>query len=79
VKARRLEDIENIDFITSSKIRYTGTPSVYDLEEILQVLQRKYRVDVFFVRHYLKWTMRKAYKDMDLVLKNPWWKPRGLR
>ena len=75
----RLSEIDDIEVIIDTTAREVGTPSVYDLEEQLEALKKRFPVDVWYVRRQLKWLMKKSYKEMGVVQKNPWWSPRGFR
>lgn len=59
--------------------RIQSTPSIYDLDNFLDKLKRKYPIECFATRRYLKWLMKKCHKELGVEMHNPYWKPRRSR
>lgn len=55
--------------------RMADTPSVYDIEALLNKLTPRYRVEVWHIRHYMKWFFRMCYKQWGIEMRNPYWMP----
>ncbi len=77
MKKMKLSDVEDYETIMGDDPRCAGTPTIYDLDEILDLLSKHHKVDSFFIKRNLKWVFKHAYKDLNLVCKNPYWMPKA--
>lgn len=72
---RRLDE-NDIDYLFDEAGRRMETPTIYDIEALLAKLTPRYRADVFWTRHHLKWFFKKCYKQFGIEMPNPYWRPR---
>jgi hypothetical protein len=76
---RVFTEAEVEDLLHQAENRALPTPSIYDLEAFLKKLQKRHPVEVWWLRHYLKWLMKKCHKNFDVDMKNPYWMSRRAR
>ena len=49
------------------------TPSIFDLDALLGKLRKRHPVEVWWLRHYLTWLMKKCSKELEIDMLNPYW------
>ena len=75
----KLGDIDVEVLFNEAENRVANTPSIYDLEALLGKLRKRHPVEVWWLRHYLKWMMKKCSKELGIDMRNPYWQSRRSR
>ena len=76
---RRFTDEEMQVILNEVEHRALSTPSIYDLEDLLRQLRRRHPVEVWWLRHYLKWMMKRCHQELGVDMLNPYWQSKKSR
>lgn len=52
--------------------RVVGTPTIFDLEEVMMSLSKAERTGVWATRKQLKWLVKACQKHMGIYFRNPY-------
>jgi hypothetical protein len=65
---------EDIEGLTADPSKYEiAMPTLAELDYALTLLQKEYRIDVFFIRRNLKWIVKKMNKHYNVEWTVPKW------